>query len=102
MSAGCWYISQLGTVNMLNVRQLPYGLIDDTLGIVRGLRDTTLALTMRDLALRASITWTPGCTRIGLLVFLEVKACCLGSVFLRLTSDDSLITTFGVGQVPLL
>jgi len=101
MSAGCWHISQLGTVDMLNVRQLPNGLIDNTLRIVRRLRDTTLALTMRDLAWRASITWTPGRTRRGLLVFLEVEACC-GCVFLRLACDDSLITTFGVGQMPLL
>lgn len=50
VSAGCWHISQLCTVDMLNVRQLSNGLVDDTLGIVRGLRDTTLALTMSDLA----------------------------------------------------
>lgn len=83
------HVCKLGTIDVLNIAQLPNRLVNHALLVVTGRRYSALALTMCDLARvilpRTSSGRSPGSTRLA-TVLLEVEARRLG-VLLGLTRD---------------
>ena len=102
MAVGDRDISQLCTVDMLNVGQLPYGLVDHPFLVVAGLGYATLTLAVSHSVVTRGCVRGPRCRGGRLLMLLEVEAGC-GRVFLGLTSNySSSNAAIGIGQMPLV